>query len=76
MCLRPAQIHAQQHLRPVLRFRATGARLNVEVGTVDIHLTREHAPEFQTVDGFFESGQVLDDFVNSIAIVFFDRQRE
>ena len=28
--LAPAQIHAQQHLRPVLRFGAAGARLDVE----------------------------------------------
>ena len=39
----PAQIHAQQHLRPVLRLGAAGAGLDVEEGAVRVHLAAEHA---------------------------------
>ena len=48
--IRPFQVHAQQHGRPVLGFGAAGACLNVEKGIVRIHLAGEHALEFQLLD--------------------------
>jgi hypothetical protein len=41
--LAPAQVHAQQHLRPVLRLGAAGAGLDVDEAVAAIHLAGEHA---------------------------------
>ena len=43
----PAQVHAQQHLRPVLGFGAAGAGLDVHEGAVRVHLAVEHALELE-----------------------------
>ncbi len=43
----PAQVHAQQHLRPVLRLGAAGARLDIEEGAVRVHLAAKHALELE-----------------------------
>jgi hypothetical protein len=51
----PAQIHAQQHLRPVLRLGATGAGLHIDVGIVGVGLAAEHALEFQPLHLGFET---------------------
>jgi len=47
MTVAPAQIHAQQHLRPVLGLGAAGAGLDVQEGVVGVHLAREHAAKFE-----------------------------
>jgi len=43
----PAQVHAQQHLRPVLGFSAARPRLDVEKRAVCVHLAVEHALELE-----------------------------
>src|SRR6185312_6478836 len=43
--LGPARIHAQQHLGPVLRLRAAGAGVDLEIGVVAVRLAREQALE-------------------------------
>ncbi len=43
------QVHAQQHLRPVLRLGAAGTGLHVEIGVVGVHLAGEHALELHVV---------------------------
>ena len=43
----PAQVHTQQHLRPVLRLGAAGARLDVEKRVVRVHLAAKHAFQLQ-----------------------------
>ena len=50
----PAQVHAQQHLRPVLRLGAAGAGLDVEEGVVRVHLAVEHALELEVAHVGFE----------------------
>ena len=40
--LRPAQVHAHQHLSPVLAFRPAGARMHGNNGVQRIGLAREH----------------------------------
>ena len=47
---RPLEVHAQQHLRPVLRLGAARAGLDVEVGVVRVHLAAEHALELEFAD--------------------------
>ncbi len=43
----PTQIHAQQHLSPVLRLSAARARLNFKIGVILVHLTAKHAPKLE-----------------------------
>jgi hypothetical protein len=74
--LGPAQVHAQDHIGPVLGFGATGARLDVEVGIVGIQLAGEHAPEFEFGDAFLESPQIALDLGHRLGVVFLDREVE
>jgi hypothetical protein len=76
MRLRPSQVHAEEHLRPVLRLGAARARLDVDVRTVGVHLAREHAPEFEPLDARSESLQVALDFGHRGGIVFINRESE
>ena len=46
----PAQVHAQQHLGPVLGLGAAGAGLDIEEGVGFVELAGEHAAEFQLLD--------------------------
>ena len=71
MRLGPAQIHAQQHLGPVLRLGASGARLDIDEGVGGIHFPREHAPELQIGDAPLEALQVRGDRVQGIRVVLF-----
>ncbi len=68
--LGPAQVHAQQHLRPVLRLRAAGAGLDVEESAARVHLAREHARELELADAFLELRRVLHDFRKSRFVAF------
>jgi hypothetical protein len=58
VALRPAQVHAQQHLGPVLGLGAAGAGLNVQEGVGAIHVAREHAAELELADAPLEAIQV------------------
>jgi hypothetical protein len=55
--LAPAQVHAQEHLGPVLRLGAAGAGLDVDERIRRIHLAREHALELELLD---LRGKILD----------------
>ena len=48
--LRPAQVHAQQHLGPVLRLGAAGARMDRDDGVLAIVLAAEHLLGLAGVD--------------------------
>ena len=54
----PAQVHSEQHFRPVLRFGATGAGLDVEEGITGVEFAREHATKLQRGDLLLIRGQV------------------
>src|SRR5262249_15295050 len=57
----PAQVHAQQHLCPVLGLGAAGPRLDVEKCVVRIHLAPEHALELEVAHPGLETpGVALD----------------
>jgi hypothetical protein len=47
VALAPAQVHALQHLGPVLGLGAAGAGLDVEEGRGRVHLAAEHALELE-----------------------------
>ena len=61
--LAPAQVHAQQHLGPVLRLGAAGAGLNVEERVVRVHLAREHAAELEPLELLRHAFDLADDVV-------------
>jgi len=47
VCRAPAQVHAQQHLCPILCLGAAGPCLDVEERAVRVHLPAEHAPQLE-----------------------------
>ena len=55
--LDPAEIHAQEHLGPVLRFGAPGARVNRDDGVLAIVFAAEHLLDFAAFD---ETGELVD----------------
>jgi len=59
MPLRPAQIHAQQHLRPVLAFGAAGAGMNDEDGAFGIVFAGHEHGGFQLVQPLAEGAHLL-----------------
>jgi len=74
MPLGPAQIHAQQHLGPVLRLGAAGAGLDVQIGRGRIQLACEHAAEFELGERALISVQILADGLQRRAVVFIGRK--
>jgi hypothetical protein len=73
----PAQVHAQEHGRPVLRLGAAGAGLDVEKRAARIHVAREHAREFQQPHALIESADVAGDVGESrfVPVVLDERQQ-
>ena len=55
--LDPAQVHAQQHLGPVLRLGAAGAGMNRDDGVPAIVLAAEHLLDLAALD---KAGELLD----------------
>lgn len=70
----PAQIHAQQHLRPVLGFCATGASLYFQKRIGRVHLTFEHAAEFERCQILLQLTEILLDFGQGGIVCFFGRE--
>jgi hypothetical protein len=75
--LAPAQVHAQQHLRPILGLGAAGTGLDVEKGAAGVGLAREHARELQALRPLFHLAQLgvnVDEHVRRL--VFLRRHRQ
>ena len=72
LVLAPSQIHAEQHLGPVLRFSATGSGLYIKIGVVLIGLAREHATEFELFEYGLEAHKVLFYRTGGFLVVFLD----
>ena len=75
-CIGPAQVHAQQHLRPVLRLGTARASLDVEKGAARVHLAREHAHELELPQAFLESGRIPLDLGQAGRVVLGDDEFE
>ncbi len=58
--LAPAQVHAQQHLGPVLGFGAAGAGLDVDEAVGGVELAGEHALELELLDPGRDLFDILD----------------
>ena len=76
MLLRPAQVHAQQHLRPILRLRPAGTRLDVEERGIAVQFACEHSLELEFLDGLLEAIEIRDDLVDRLGVVLIDRERQ
>jgi len=72
--LAPPQVHAQQHLGPVLRLGAAGAGLDVEERVVCVHLAGEHPAEFESRDLLLEALHLADDVVQRALVGFLARE--
>jgi hypothetical protein len=72
VCLCPAQVHAQQHLGPVLRLGTACARLNVDEGVIGIELTGEHAPKLERTDLLFVITEISDQLACDLVVVLLD----
>ena len=68
VAVRPLEIHAQQHGRPVLGFGSAGPGLNVQKGVVRVHLTREHALKLEPLHVGFEPVRIRLDLLRSARI--------
>jgi len=58
----PAQVHAQQYLSPILGFGTAGTGLDIQIGTIDIHLTAEHTAKLHLFQQGHQAGDFLFDF--------------
>jgi hypothetical protein len=72
----PAQVHPQDHLGPVLGLGAACARLDVEIGVVDVHFAREHAPKLQPGDQLLELVEIGDHLGSRVVVIFLDGEFE
>ena len=72
--LGPAQIHAQQHLGPVLRLGAAGARLDIEEGVGGVHRPGEHPLEFECAQALVERVQIGLDRGGGFLVLFLGRE--
>jgi hypothetical protein len=69
MALGPTQIHAQQHLGPVLRLGAARTGLEIDVGIIRIELSGEHAPEFEPCNDLFGRLDIAGNFAKQLLVV-------
>jgi hypothetical protein len=67
---RPAQIHAQQHFRPILSFGAARTGLNIDESAARIHLTCEHPPKLKPLDNLDDFIEFRGNIAERILIVF------
>jgi hypothetical protein len=73
MCLCPTQIHAQDHVCPILCLGTACARLNIDERVSDVMLAAEHAPKFQATYLLLEARKVIDEFFDRAGVIFFQR---
>ena len=76
LALAVAQVHAQQHRRPVLRLGAAAARLDVDEAGARVHRMVEHPPELELADRLLEVGDVVAQRVQRRVVVLGARELE
>ena len=67
---RPAGIHAQQHLRPVLRLGAAGAGVDFDVAVVVIGLARQQGLQFHLAGAFLQDANLGLGIVDHALVAF------
>ena len=73
LIVRPAQIHTQQHLRPILRLSATRTRLNIQIGIISIHLTAKHTAKLQLSQLRLKASNLSLHLRHSISVILLNR---
>ena len=66
--LRPARIHALEHLRPVLALGAAGAGIDLDIGVVGVGLAGEQSGHLVALGAIRQRRQRVDRFVDQGAI--------
>ena len=77
LTLRPAGVHAQEHVRPVLAFGTTGAGMHFDIGIVAIGFARQHGFHLTASSLDLQSLQrvlgILDDRLVALFLAKFDQ---
>lgn len=68
----PAEVHAQHHIGPILRFGTARTRLNLDVTVVFVHFAGEHATELKHFQLSLQAIEFAFYFINGVFIVFFN----
>jgi hypothetical protein len=76
VALRPAQIHPQQHLRPVTGVGASGSRVDGYDRVRGVLLATEHAPQLRVREIAVGLRELLGDLAPGLGVIGLDRQLE
>jgi hypothetical protein len=76
LALAVAQVHPQQHRRPVLRFGAAATGLNIDETRVGVHRIVEHPTEFHFGDDAIQALHIDLESMQRVIVRFGARQRE
>ena len=69
----PAQIHAQDHVGPILSLGSAGTGLNFQIGIILVLLATEHAAEFELCQMLIQCIALSLHGIDRILIVFLNR---
>jgi hypothetical protein len=67
----PAQVHAQQHVGPILGLGTARAGLDIQVGIVRVHFTAEHAAKFHFLEDIAQALDFGGNVIDRCLIFFF-----
>src|SRR5262249_33286751 len=68
--LGPAEIHAQQHLGPVLRLEATRTRMDLDDGVAGVVLAAQQLLELQRVEALRDALDLAPELVERVGVTF------
>jgi hypothetical protein len=75
--VRPAQVHAQQHLRPVLRLGASRPGLDIEKRPARVHLAGKHPRQLELPDTLLECAGIAIHYGKPrLVLLVFDQVQE
>jgi len=70
MALRPARVHAEQHLGPVLALGPAGAGIDLDIGIVRVRLAREQRRDLVPLRPFGKLGEAAHGIVGKRGVAF------
>ncbi|MNI53173.1 hypothetical protein D3C73_1079940 [compost metagenome] len=70
---RPAAVHAQQHAGPVVRLRAAGARVDLQIGVITVGLAGQQGFQLGARGAVLDRLQLFTGFVESGFVALFVR---